>query len=408
MSRSSTESSDTDNDKSQTQKLHLIEWPKTEDWNSLPMIHHYYQYAVACYSWGVILCTSPYPLCDLWKDTFCCGCIRKNPSTFEIEGDNCCFLHSGSAQDAIHIENTEIVFCSFHDEVYQTPFLVALDHGQKSIVIAIRGTMSRADVVTDIYVRPVSLGRFGYPETFRVHQGMLLNALSVHDRLNELKLVSRLLSNHPDYKIVTTGTSLGSASATLLSLILRKQYNVDVRCFAFSPSGALMNLEASKYCEPFVTSVIYGDDFIARLAVKSIERLKYDIISILKECRTPKYQILLGGLLGLCGGRPKVTFSPNLESFRKESRQELISMYGFDYSQINVEPMNGEKCPFYLDTSPHDHKVKMKQALKEQSSKKNRELATRGPPSSKLLPFELMYPPGKLLHITETSAFRSG
>lgn len=395
----------------------ITEWPKTDDWNSLPMIAHFYRYAMACYSWGVVACTAKFPLCALWNDTFCCGCIRKNPSPFQIEGDNCCFLHSGSANDLIQVQNAELVFCSFHDEVYQTPFLVALDHGKKSIVIAIRGTMSRADVITDLYVRPVSLSGFGYPEHFRVHQGMLMNTMSVHRRLNELQLVSRLLGNYPSYGLVTTGTSLGSASATLLSLILRKEYpNVDVKCYAYSPSGALMNLETSKYCESFVTSIIYGDDFVARLAVKSVERLKYDIISILRECRTPKYQILLGGLSALCGGQPKVTFSPDIESIRRESRQELISTYGFDYSQINVVPMEGDKSPFYLLNSPSDLKEKMKQALKQHKAWKasviekdahNGSSPRKSPTSTKLLPFELMYPPGKLLHVTETAAFRS-
>ncbi|CAL8111086.1 unnamed protein product [Orchesella dallaii] len=382
-----------------------IEWPKTEEWNNLGLIHHFYQYAVASYTWGAILCTSSNPLWSLWKDAFCCGCIRKKRWDADIEGDNCCFLNTGSANDAIKLENTEILYCSFHDKVFQTPFFVALDHTEKAIVVAIRGTMSRVDVVTDINVRPESLARFGYPESYRVHKGMLMNALKVLEKIEELQIIPNLLRSHPDYKIVTTGTSLGSASATLLSMIYKQQFpNVDVKCFAYSPSGALMNLETAKFCESFVTSVIYGDDFVARLAVKSIERLKYDVVSILRECRTPKYQILLGGLYCLCGGRPKVTFSPDMDSLRRESRQELISAYGFDFAEINVVPMKGEKRPFYLsaETELTTHKPKCKKASRAQTP------GAAPPLPHKLLPFELMYPPGKILHVTETSAFRSG
>ncbi|ODM97087.1 Sn1-specific diacylglycerol lipase beta [Orchesella cincta] len=371
------------------------------------MIHHFYQYAVACYSWGAVLCTSSNPIGAFWKDSLCCGCIRKKPWDADIEGDNCCFLNTGTAKDSIKLENTEVLYCSFHDKVFQTPFFVALDHAEKAIVVAIRGTMSRVDVVTDINVRPESLGRFGYPESYRVHKGMFLNAMKVHEKLEELQIIPKLLHSHPDYKIVTTGTSLGSASATLLCMVLRQEYpNKDVKCFAYSPSGALMNLETARFCESFVTSVIYGDDFVARLAVKSIERLKYDVVSILRECRTPKYQILLGGLFCLCGGRPKVTFSPDMDSIRRESRQELISAYGFDFAEINVVPMKGERCPFYLNSE---------QELMMQNPKCNRKASraltpdtTPPPPPHKLLPFELMYPPGKILHITETSSFRSG
>lgn len=237
-----------------------------------------------------------------------------------------------------------------------------------------------------------------------------MNALQVHEKLTEMQLLSTLVSNHPGYKIVTTGTSLGSASATLLSLILRKEHpDVDVKCFAYSPSGALMNVETAKHCESFVTAIIYGDDFVARLAVKSIERLKYDIIAILRECRTPKYQILLGGLLGLCGGRPKVTFHPDLDTLgSKESRQELISAYGFDYAQLNVAPIEGEQSPFYLLNSPSDHKNMMKEARKVKIIKNSPIAHVPVPRPAKLIPFELMYPPGKILHITETTAFRSG
>jgi len=58
--------------------------------------------------------------------------------------------------------------------------------------------------------------------------------------------------------------------------------------------------------------------------------------------------------------------------------------------------------------------MKLKQALKNQKENSAYNTTTtpprvqQSPPSpAKLLPFELMYPPGKLLHITETPAFRS-
>ncbi|KFM77721.1 Sn1-specific diacylglycerol lipase alpha, partial [Stegodyphus mimosarum] len=44
----------------------------------------------------------------------------------------------------------EIVFATYHVEIGETPFFVALDHEKRTIVISIRGTLSLQDVVTDL------------------------------------------------------------------------------------------------------------------------------------------------------------------------------------------------------------------------------------------------------------------
>jgi len=49
-----------------------------------------------------------------------------------------------------------------------------------------------------------------------------------------------------------------------------------------------MTLTTAKYCEPFVTTVVYGDEFVGRLNAKSVERLKYDVLTILHRCKIPK------------------------------------------------------------------------------------------------------------------------
>jgi hypothetical protein len=44
----------------------------------------------------------------------------------------------------------DIVFASFRNGFLETPFLVSIDRSTSSVVVAIRGTLSIADVITDL------------------------------------------------------------------------------------------------------------------------------------------------------------------------------------------------------------------------------------------------------------------
>ncbi len=44
----------------------------------------------------------------------------------------------------------ELVYATYHVDVGQTPFFVALDHKAKVIVVSIRGTQSMKDILTDL------------------------------------------------------------------------------------------------------------------------------------------------------------------------------------------------------------------------------------------------------------------
>ena len=44
----------------------------------------------------------------------------------------------------------DIVFASFRNGFLETPFLVAIDRSTSSVVVAIRGTLSISDVITDL------------------------------------------------------------------------------------------------------------------------------------------------------------------------------------------------------------------------------------------------------------------
>jgi len=46
--------------------------------------------------------------------------------------------------------DVEVVFATYHVDVGQTPFFVAVDYNRRKVVLSIRGTLSMKDVITDL------------------------------------------------------------------------------------------------------------------------------------------------------------------------------------------------------------------------------------------------------------------
>ena len=85
---------------------------------------------------------------------------------FTVLGDNCCRLNSAGLIDMLQVELKDILFVSFKNKLFQTPFYVALDHETKSIVIGIRGSMSFNDFLVDMTGWPATIP--GFPDSFKV------------------------------------------------------------------------------------------------------------------------------------------------------------------------------------------------------------------------------------------------
>eukprot|EP00163_Fabomonas_tropica_P004627 TRINITY_DN14074_c0_g1_i1.p1 TRINITY_DN14074_c0_g1~~TRINITY_DN14074_c0_g1_i1.p1 ORF type:complete len:602 (+),score=108.89 TRINITY_DN14074_c0_g1_i1:159-1964(+) len=114
--------------------------------------------------------------------------------------------------------------------------LVAIDHLTRSIVVAVRGTFSFADVITDLAARSVPCPELGG----YCHEGILHAATALIDRVDDA--VHEGISRYPAYRIVVTGHSLGAGTAILLTMLLqrkRQEYHIDqrvpLRCYAFAP-----------------------------------------------------------------------------------------------------------------------------------------------------------------------------
>lgn len=109
--------------------------------------------------------------------------------------DGCCLCHTNAFLLEIDCYKTDLLMVSFQNRIYQVPFIVMTDHLSKSIVIAIRGSASFSDLVTDFSIvedffsidmdEDLVLREDYLLDTceIRVHRGMLKTARYVYDKL---------------------------------------------------------------------------------------------------------------------------------------------------------------------------------------------------------------------------------
>lgn len=69
----------------------------------------------------------------------CCSSSHGEP---EVVEDNCCGCNVASFFRMAPSEGLDLVYVTYHVDVGETPFFVALDHSRRAIVISIRGTLS--------------------------------------------------------------------------------------------------------------------------------------------------------------------------------------------------------------------------------------------------------------------------
>ena len=424
-----------------------------EDRNLFRDARHYSKYALGMYSWPLYVYMNPFcGLCRLYNRLHCGGCCCCGKSCCRGGGvvydnvvkDNHCFCYLEGLKQVTGLSDSDIIYISFDNQIYKVPFMVCLDHHMRSVVIAFRGTLSFQDIVTDLTAstRPIELPDF---PKFLVHKGMLKTVTEVIKKLEDEGILEQAFSKVNNYNLVVTGHSLGSGCACVLSILLREKYP-HLRCFCYSPTGALLNEEAAEHTESFVTSVTLGKDLVARMNVPNTHQLKNDLVRVIESCEKPKCQILFeGGLetLSACfGGRIYEMYSHRLsrglgnrdlvdeensyeptviqiETTDDDTELELEAT--IDESDTQDECTNHDQAPLIpvvskgADGAPEEESLEITPLLNPALSSIKLPLRSRRPRSSlsqspvgsitkevehRLVP---LYLPGRIIHIVDTS-----
>ncbi|KAM9261646.1 diacylglycerol lipase-beta isoform 2-T4 [Cariama cristata] len=298
---------------------------------------HYMLFAAAAYGWPYYIYTNPFTaLCKLTGD--CCG---NRPTDSDITGSDRHNFHFGSILKITGLQYRDFIHISFHNKIYEIPFFVALDHKKEAIVVAVRGTLSFEDILTDLSADCEDLTLADVIENGFVHK---------------------------EYKLVIVGHSLGGGTASVLAIMLRNSFPT-LRCYAFSPPGGLLSKSLADYTKHFIVSVIVGKDLVARLSMPNMEDLKRRIVRIVANCNRPKYQILLRGCwYEVFGGDPD-NFPTELDSRNQNALTQPL---------LAEESLMVHRSPSYNTLEDESH--------------------LNSPPQ-----YPRLYLPGKIIHIVEES-----
>ncbi|XP_020655262.3 diacylglycerol lipase-beta isoform X1 [Pogona vitticeps] len=260
---------------------------------------HYMKFAASTYGWPYYIMTNPLTgFCKLKGD--CC----RSPAETDIVGDDRFNMHFGSILKITGLEYRDFIHISFHNKIFEIPFFVALDHKKEAIVVAVRGTLSFEDVLTDLSADTENLTLENVLENGLVHKGITQAANYIYRRLVNDGILNQAFTIAPEYKLVVVGHSLGGGTASILAVMLKNAFP-NLKCYAFSPPGGLVSKSLADYTKQFIVSVILGKDIVPRLSMPNMEDLKRRIIRIVANCNRPKYQILLHGCwYEVFGGEP--------------------------------------------------------------------------------------------------------
>ncbi|KAJ3363324.1 hypothetical protein HDU91_003035 [Kappamyces sp. JEL0680] len=232
------------------------------------------------------------------------------------------------------------------NDLFQAPYMVSVDHDWNSIVIAIRGTYSAADVLVDLSIDTAILDpELEEAEKYKVHAGFFQTAKNIFEDIRSNQILEKTIGNantkEAHYHIVVCGHSLGAGVASLVAYMLRKHGFPSTKCYGYSMPSGVANEHASTLFNDFCLSVVCGDDSVSRLTLASCDVLKNDITRLISNCNLPKYKIFGSAL------------TSRLQCLTKpESRKSLLlrTQNGLFPDGVDVELQESEINRIILNT----------------------------------------------------------
>lgn len=230
-----------------TERTQFLKLNDPRDYEQFQTVIHFMHYALGAYGWPMFLMThSKTGICQLCTGLNCCfPCCRGRKETADIVEDNCCYCNYTAMRKMLrHGGEVDIIYTTYHVDVGETPFFVAIDYAKQKIVVSIRGTLSMKDVLTDLNAEGEVLPLEPREEDWLGHKGMVQAAVYIRNKLDEENLIQRAQNHNVERKthqfgVVVVGHSLGAGTAAILSILMKRQYP-SLQCYSYSPPGGLL------------------------------------------------------------------------------------------------------------------------------------------------------------------------
>lgn len=169
-------------------------------------------------------------------------------------------LHMGNLQTLLKktgIEADDVVQAAWESKTHRPAYFIVRDRKHKRLVLAIRGTLSARDVLTDLCAAAETY-ETGCEGLHRAHHGMLQAARGV--ATETAASIDDELALNPDYSLVLVGHSLGGGVAAVLGTLWESKYP-DLVVYGYgSPCVGPVDARPTT-CEYIVSVLGEGDPF---------------------------------------------------------------------------------------------------------------------------------------------------
>ena len=356
------------------------------------------RYQLAIYTWLIYVYQYPVTGVPRMLSKSGCGCCRQRRNSPDIEyfisdchqgrliGDSWCQIHKSALMlQAGLTDDSDLIYVQLKSSFSDIPYCIILDHAWKTVVLAIRGTFSLEDCVTDVLVEPESLEALGDEFGFNgrdqyCHGGVAMCARIVHRDLQRHGILEKLLlgdgAKYRDYTLRVLGHSLGAGTATLISYMLRSKFP-NLRCLNYSPPGATMTWDLANGCHDWCSTFVLDSDLVPRLSIHAMEHLRDEVLELIGRVKVNKAEVMRSfvqrGFLNSCR-------DGNLEEdggILEEILERILS-------------------PDVQNDSPYQRQLqRFRMAQEERRSHRG------------LVRSTMLYPPGRVVHFMKTGEERS-